>query len=125
MPSCALRLLWWLTTGQASVLAGQSSKQVLLDRWAHAHHRGFLWASLSARLPVVIVCLLCRVFKGRWHGMDVAVKIMDSCTAETLPRVLKEAEVMMGLEHHNIVKAFQCSVWSKKQQEEMMKVRGG
>jgi hypothetical protein len=57
--------------------------------------------------------------------MDVAVKILDACTAETLPRVLKEAEVMMGLEHQNIVKAFQCSVWSKKQQEEMMKVRGG
>jgi hypothetical protein len=65
------------------------------------------------------------VFKGRWHGMDVAVKILDSCTAETLPKVLKEAEVMMGLEHENIVKAFQCSVWSKKQQEEMMKVQGG
>lgn len=29
---------------------------------------------------------------------------------------------MMGLEHQNIVKAYQCSVWSKKQQEEMLKV---
>ena len=73
----------------------------------------------------VLCCavLCCRVFKGRWHGMDVAVKIMDPCNPDTLPRVLKEAEVMMTLEHQNVVKAYQCSVWSKKQQEQMAKVR--
>lgn len=65
----------------------------------------------------------CRVFKGRWHGMDVAVKVMDPCTPETLPRVLKEAEVMMGLKHQNIVTAYQCSVWSKRQQQQLMQVR--
>jgi hypothetical protein len=62
------------------------------------------------------------VFKGRWHGMDVAVKIIDPCNPDTLPRVLKEAEVMMTLDHRNVVKAYQCSVWSKKQQEQMVRV---
>lgn len=54
--------------------------------------------------------------------MDVAVKIMDPCTPSTLPRVLKEAEVMMNLTHPNIVQAYQCSVWSKKQQQQMLQV---
>lgn len=56
--------------------------------------------------------------------MDVAVKIIDPCIPATLPRVLKEAEVMMGLDHPNVVKAYQCSVWSRRQQEQIMKVRG-
>ena len=53
---------------------------------------------------------------------DVAVKIIDPCNPDTLPRVLKEAEVMMTLDHRNVVKAYQCSVWSKKQQEQMVRV---
>lgn len=30
---------------------------------------------------------------------------------------------MMGLDHPNVVKAYQCSVWSRRQQEQIMKVR--
>jgi hypothetical protein len=40
--------------------------------------------------------------------MDCAVKIMEPCSADSLPRVLKEAEVMMQLNHVNVVRAFQC-----------------
>jgi hypothetical protein len=80
----------------------------------------------SAALHCVVLCcaVFCRVYKGRWHGMDVAVKIMDPCSPDKLPRVLKEAEVMMGLSHQNVVQAYQCSVWSKKQQEQLARVSG-
>jgi hypothetical protein len=43
-------------------------------------------------LLLLLGCMcMCR---GRWHGTDVAVKII-SCTPDELPKVLKEAEVMM------------------------------
>uniref|UniRef100_A0A383VBX5 Protein kinase domain-containing protein n=1 Tax=Tetradesmus obliquus TaxID=3088 RepID=A0A383VBX5_TETOB len=57
-----------------------------------------------------------RVYRGRWHGTDVAVKII-SCTPDELPKVLKEAEVMMQLHHPNIVRAYQCSVWNPTEQQ--------
>ncbi|WIA33471.1 hypothetical protein OEZ86_006600 [Tetradesmus obliquus] len=57
-----------------------------------------------------------RVYRGCWHGTDVAVKII-SCTPDELPKVLKEAEVMMQLHHPNIVRAYQCSVWNPTEQQ--------
>ncbi|KAF6260605.1 hypothetical protein COO60DRAFT_1700220 [Scenedesmus sp. NREL 46B-D3] len=57
-----------------------------------------------------------RVYRGRWHGTDVAVKII-SCTPDELTKVLKEAEVMMQLHHPNIVRAHQCSVWNPAEQQ--------
>ncbi len=44
-----------------------------------------------------------RVYKGRWHGTEVAVKVI-SCTADELQKVLKEAEVMM-----QVRSAFSCA----------------
>lgn len=62
-----------------------------------------------------------RVYRGRWHGTDVAVKII-SCTADELPKVLKEAEVMMQLNHPNIVRAFQCSVFNPSMSRKALQV---
>lgn len=42
-----------------------------------------------------------RVFQGRWHGKDVAIKIIH-CQPEQLPRVLREAEIMLQLDHPNV-----------------------
>jgi hypothetical protein len=38
---------------------------------------------------------------GRWHGQDVAIKIIH-CLPEELPRVLREAEIMLQLDHPNV-----------------------
>lgn len=56
------------------------------------------------------------MYKGRWHGSDVAIKIINVRTPEELPKVLREAEVMMALEHPNIVRAFHASVWNPAEQ---------
>jgi serine/threonine protein kinase len=50
------------------------------------------------------------------------VKII-SCTPDELPKVLKEAEVMMQLHHPNIVRAYQCSVWNPAEQQRALQVR--
>uniref|UniRef100_A0A383WP55 Protein kinase domain-containing protein n=1 Tax=Tetradesmus obliquus TaxID=3088 RepID=A0A383WP55_TETOB len=63
-----------------------------------------------------------RVYKGRWHSSDVAIKIM-SCTRAELGRVLREAEVMMQLNHPNIVRAFQASVWNPAEQARALQAR--
>eukprot|EP00775_Hariotina_reticulata_P005704 gene5704-5944_t len=60
-----------------------------------------------------------RVYKGRWHSIDVAVKII-SCTPDELPKVLKEAEVMMQLHHPNVLRAYQCSVWNPAEQQRVL-----
>lgn len=57
-----------------------------------------------------------RVYKGRWHSSDVAVKIITVRTPEELPKVLHEAEVMMQLDHPNIVRAFHASLWNPTEQ---------
>uniref|UniRef100_A0A383VPR0 Protein kinase domain-containing protein n=1 Tax=Tetradesmus obliquus TaxID=3088 RepID=A0A383VPR0_TETOB len=54
-----------------------------------------------------------RVYRGKWHSNDVAIKVMSTSPAE-LPRVLKEAEIMIGLEHDNIVRALHCMVVDKQ-----------
>ncbi|WIA28307.1 hypothetical protein OEZ86_010858 [Tetradesmus obliquus] len=54
-----------------------------------------------------------RVYRGKWHSNDVAIKIMSTSPAE-LPRVLKEAEIMIGLQHDNIVRALHCMVVDKQ-----------
>ncbi|WIA08244.1 hypothetical protein OEZ85_007689 [Tetradesmus obliquus] len=54
-----------------------------------------------------------RVYRGKWHSNDVAVKVMSTSPAE-LPRVLKEAEIMIGLQHDNIVRALHCMVVDKQ-----------
>jgi serine/threonine protein kinase len=56
------------------------------------------------------------VYKGRWHSSDVAIKIVTVRAPEELPRVLREAEVMMQLDHPNIVRAFHASVWNPAEQ---------
>jgi hypothetical protein len=37
-----------------------------------------------------------------------------TCSQAELPRVLKEAEIMIGLEHDNIVRALHCMVVDKQ-----------
>jgi hypothetical protein len=53
------------------------------------------------------------VYRGKWHNNDVAIKVM-TCSHVELPRVLKEAEIMIGLEHDNIVRALHCLVVDKQ-----------
>jgi hypothetical protein len=60
-----------------------------------------------------------RVYKGRWHSSDVAVKIITVRTPEELPKVLHEAEVMMQLDHPNVVRAFHASLWNPTEQVRM------
>jgi len=62
----------------------------------------------------MLSCL--QVYKGRWHSTDVAIKIISVRSPEELPRVLREAEVMLQLDHANIVRAFHASVWSPSEQ---------
>lgn len=50
-----------------------------------------------------------RVFKGRYHGQAVAVKVL-TCLLSELPRVLREAEIAMQLDHPNLVRALRCLV---------------
>lgn len=42
-----------------------------------------------------------RVYHGRWHGREVAVKVIH-CLPEELQRVLREAEIMLQLDHPNV-----------------------
>jgi serine/threonine protein kinase len=42
-----------------------------------------------------------RVYKGRWHGRDVAIKVVH-CSPDELPRVLREAEIMLQVDHPNV-----------------------
>ncbi|KAI8469231.1 MAG: kinase-like domain-containing protein [Monoraphidium minutum] len=51
-----------------------------------------------------------RVYKGRWRGRDVAVKVMQH-DAATAARVASEAALMMSFAHPNIVQAFDCISW--------------
>lgn len=50
-----------------------------------------------------------RVFKGRFHGREVAIKVIN-CYPEELPRVLREAEIMLEADHPNVVRALSCVV---------------
>jgi serine/threonine protein kinase len=42
-----------------------------------------------------------RVYKGRWLGRDVAIKVVH-CSPDELPRVLREAEIMLQVDHPNV-----------------------
>lgn len=64
-----------------------------------------------------------QVYKGRWHSTDVAIKIVTVRNPDELPRVLHEAEVMMKLDHGNIVHAYHASVWNPSEQMRALKVR--
>ena len=57
-----------------------------------------------------------RVYKGRWHGMDVAVKVMEHDSA-TAAMVANEVKLIMSFDHDNVVKAydFMCYVQCAEQ----------
>lgn len=86
---------------------------------------GVAWRTTPSKIPtnnssagarVYGVCVCVQVYKGRWHSSDVAIKIVTVRSPEELPRVLREAEVMMQLDHPNIVRAFHASVWNPAEQ---------
>ena len=54
-----------------------------------------------------------RVYKGRWRGMDVAVKIIEHDSA-TAALVAYEVKLIMSFDHANVVKAFHCTTWVEK-----------
>ncbi|GBF87403.1 hypothetical protein Rsub_00114 [Raphidocelis subcapitata] len=53
-----------------------------------------------------------RVYKGRWQGRDVAVKVMvhDAAVAKSVAR---EIDLVMSFSHPNIVQAFHFVSWRK------------
>uniref|UniRef100_A0A383W352 Protein kinase domain-containing protein n=1 Tax=Tetradesmus obliquus TaxID=3088 RepID=A0A383W352_TETOB len=56
-----------------------------------------------------------RVFKGRWAGRDVAVKIISHDTASS-DAVENEIALMVGFNHPNIVRAFHSVTYIKSRQ---------
>lgn len=44
-----------------------------------------------------------KVFKGRWNGMDVAVKVIEH-SGSSAEAVQQEMEMMMSFQHKNIVR---------------------
>ena len=62
------------------------------------------------------------MYKGRWHSTDVAIKIVAVRNPDELPKVMHEAEVMMTLDHTNIVHAYPASVWNPSEQMRALKV---
>lgn len=56
-----------------------------------------------------------RVFKGRWAGRDVAVKIILHDTASS-DAVENEIALMVGFNHPNIVRAFHSVTYIKSTQ---------
>jgi len=52
-----------------------------------------------------------RVYKGRWQGQDVAVKVMQH-DGHTAARVINEVALVMSFKHPNIVQAFDFITWT-------------
>ncbi|KIY95645.1 hypothetical protein MNEG_12315 [Monoraphidium neglectum] len=52
-----------------------------------------------------------RVYKGRWQGRDVAVKVMQH-DAAMAAQFANEAALMMSFEHPNILEAFDFITWA-------------
>jgi hypothetical protein len=66
-----------------------------------------LYVPQAACLPA---CLpLPPPLQGRWRTQDVAVKVIH-CSPRDLDSVLREADVMMKLQHEFVVKCFSCHV---------------
>jgi serine/threonine protein kinase len=51
-----------------------------------------------------------RVYKGRWQGRDVAVKVLHH-NALSAARVANEVDLMMSFKHPNIVQAYHFVTW--------------
>lgn len=83
-----------------------------------------LLLDLAGCLDQIETCcaLSVQVYKGRWHSSDVAIKIITVRTPEELPKMLREAEVMMKLDHTNVVRAFHASVWNPTEQVRIARV---
>jgi serine/threonine protein kinase len=47
-----------------------------------------------------------RVYRGTWRGREVAVKVIDHHDGGELADVFREAELLLSLNHDNIVKAY-------------------
>lgn len=51
-----------------------------------------------------------KVFRGRWNGIDVAVKVIEH-TGASAAEVQQEMEILMSLQHPNIVRAYHCMAY--------------
>eukprot|EP00775_Hariotina_reticulata_P011575 gene11575-11719_t len=54
-----------------------------------------------------------KVFKGRWRGMEVAVKVLQHSKAATAD-VANEVDLMMSFHHQNIVSAYHFVTWRRR-----------
>lgn len=53
-----------------------------------------------------------KVYRGRWMARDVAVKVLEHSSLAA-QRVVQECELIMGLTHPNVVRAFHYITWRK------------
>ena len=53
-----------------------------------------------------------RVYKGRWRGRDVAVKVMQH-DARTAERVANEVDLMLSFKHPNVIEAYDFVTWTR------------
>lgn len=56
-----------------------------------------------------------RVYKARWNGQDVAVKVIEHCES-TMYAVEHEAALMLSLNHENIVRAYHFVTYMQQPQ---------
>lgn len=54
-----------------------------------------------------------RVYKGRWRGLEVAVKVLQHSRAAAAS-VANEVDLMMSFQHPNIVSALHFVSWRKR-----------
>ena len=52
-----------------------------------------------------------RVYRGRWYGQDVAVKVMQHSAASAAP-VMNEVHLMLSFTHPNVVCGFHFVSWA-------------
>ena len=50
--------------------------------------------------------LLVQVYKGRWNGVLVAVKVLNTSTEEVMEDFQRECAILERLRHPNIIKYF-------------------
>lgn len=79
-----------------------------------------MFACHAEKLIRRLLCTRCfagsfgRVYKGKWRGLDVAVKVLQHSRAAAAS-VANEVDLMMSFQHPNVVSAHHFVSWRKRQ----------